>query len=82
MAMAHRDIHRGGAEPEQRVMPHVATVADHDLTSDVLDDSCESRMTVSASGTIGRITRLHGDRSRPIYVGDPRSNGTTKTNRG
>jgi hypothetical protein len=30
MAMAHRDIHRGGAEPEQRVMPHVATVADHD----------------------------------------------------
>jgi hypothetical protein len=57
-AMAHRDIHRGGAEPEQRVMPHVATVADHDWTSDVLDDPCESRTMVSASGTLGRITRL------------------------
>jgi hypothetical protein len=61
--MAHRDIHRGGAEPEQRVMPHVATVADHNQTDDVLDESRDPRMTISASGTIGRITRLHDDRS-------------------
>ncbi len=45
-AMAHRDIRRGGAEPEQRVMPHAATVADHarQKTSWTIP---ESQMTIS-----------------------------------